>query len=421
MRKLQILTLLTLVVLGINAQFVEVTLEPQYTNQVYYNFEDQAQSSHVNTSWDIAVTTFGLQDAGVFINEAAAISGQGELQVFVAPVSDFNDPIDTSELELRLYNSEKDWVYGAFNETRNVMNPLDYGWGVYNPGTMAVEGKLVFVIMQRDGTPIKLFVEKLELTTYTIRWANLDGSEEQELIIDKNSHPNSALAYINLQNASTVEIEPQEWDLVFTRYNTPETLDGEFLNYNVSGVLSAPGVEVAQINDKDPETVDASDFEANVIDSINVIGFDWKEFDFMNLVWDIIPNRSYLVKLTENTGYKVVFIDFEGSMSGNIVFEQEAVTFTVGTFDSESIEFSLASGVWSSSDSQHNIFTSTAESLEAVSFLLFDQNGRLLSEFKSDIQVGTHTVSIPANLNAGVHFMSIQYKGDIITKKIIVE
>ncbi len=108
-------------------------------------------------------------------------------------------------------------------------------------------------------------------------------------------------------------------------------------------------------------------------------------------------------------------------MSGNIVFKQEQIMFTVGTFETEAIEFSLGTNIWSSQQNQHEIFFSASENLENVSFLLFDQNGRLLSETKSDLASGVNELNLIANLVSGIHYLSVVYKGDLYSQKLIVE
>ncbi len=145
--------------------FVELSYGASYANQVYYQLEDDTETTVVNTSWDIAFTTQGLQDAGIFINEATAFMSN-ELELYHAPTDEFVDVIDPEDLGERIHNNELSWELGAFNDGKILANPLDYGWGTYNPGNMTVEGEEVFVIKLRDGSFKKLMIESLTFTTY---------------------------------------------------------------------------------------------------------------------------------------------------------------------------------------------------------------------------------------------------------------
>ena len=63
---------LTVVALSLNAQqFREVTCGPNYTLSTYFKFGNEESISLEHNAWDIAFTAQGMQDAGIFINEAA--------------------------------------------------------------------------------------------------------------------------------------------------------------------------------------------------------------------------------------------------------------------------------------------------------------------------------------------------------------
>ena len=109
MQKLNYILLIFLVLpLIVNGQFVEISYEAGYSKQAYYRLSDDATVNIANTSWDIAFTNMGLQDAGVLINEAAASSGV-ELELYQAPSNDFSATITSTDLTDRLYNSEDSW------------------------------------------------------------------------------------------------------------------------------------------------------------------------------------------------------------------------------------------------------------------------------------------------------------------------
>jgi len=313
-------------------EFVRVSYGQLYTTQTFFTLSDCSETTLNNEDWHIALTATGFTDAGIHFNESATFMAD-PIQFFVAPTSNFDDVIDQNEVVTELFNPDSSWNEGAFNSLRVKKNPLDYGWGSYNPATMTVEGNEVFVMKFRRGGYIKIQIESLALTTYTIKWADLDGGNEKKMVVDKQAYRDNDILLIDLFDEKVIP-SPAGCDLFFTRYNTP--LDdnmGGILNYNVTGALHMPGVQVAQADDVDTEKVMFDKYIDSLEDErIDIIGQDWKEFDITARQWKVTPRRAYFVKDQQGDVYKVIFIDFEGSSTGNIVFSKEKVG-TVSTVD----------------------------------------------------------------------------------------
>jgi hypothetical protein len=313
-----------LLVTVLAAQFQEIAYGPGYTQQVFYRFSDGQAINVNNTAWDLAFTAIGFQDAGIHLNEAAGTQGT-ELELYLVPTDDFDAIVGPEELGERLYNDEQSWSYGAFNAARQPGNPFDFGWGQYDPGTNRVIGSRIFGLKLRDGSFKKLEITSLAGTTYRFRHANLDGSAEVQLELDKSSFPNSGLVFFSLASGSVVSAVPgtQDWDLLFTRYVT--TLNdgtGNMLNYLVTGTLSGLGVEVAQADGVDPATVDHTLYADDYTAELDPIGYDWKEFSLSTLAWSVPQDRAYFVKTAQDRIWKLVFYDFEGASTGTVVFEK---------------------------------------------------------------------------------------------------
>lgn len=225
MKKLLTLTLFLFATLLLHAQIQEIATGAGYQKQSFVNLSNGTETQVANTAWDIAFTVFGFQDAGIFINESAG-SSMGtplpQVELYDALTSNFNDQPDPSTLtDFRLYNNEKSWNYGAFNEGREATNPFDYGWGLYNPATNQVQGSRVYVLKLRSGQYRKLLVESLTGTTYTFKYANLDGSNATTKTVNKADYPGKTLAYFNLDTGNAANLEPAAgFDFVFCRYTT---------------------------------------------------------------------------------------------------------------------------------------------------------------------------------------------------------
>ena len=312
--------------LQLQAQFVEVSYGPGYTQQAFYDLSSQEAVSIDDAAWDIAFTAQGLQDAGIILNEAASSDeNDNPLELYLVPGKSYEATITEDHLGDRLFNDEQSWQYGAFNAMRATGDPFDYGWGTYNPASMAVEGTQLFALKLRDGSFRKLEISALNGTTYEVRHAAFDGSGEVSFSVDKADHQDTDLVFYALAENEVLTDIPStdEWDLVFTRYSTPlDEGQGNILNYLLTGTLSGLDVEVAQADGIDPASVEFSNYEDSLQTALDVIGYDWKSFDLNTFSWSLPLDRVYFVKTAEGEVHKLQFIDFEGSSTGVAVFEQ---------------------------------------------------------------------------------------------------
>ena len=408
-------------IISLNAQFRIVTCGPGYTLQTYYQLGNEESVSLEHNAWDIAFTAQGLQDAGIFLNEAAGSEGT-ELELYLAPTTDFAVNIEEDQLEARLFNDESNWTdAGAFNQIRDEANPLDYGWGQYNPALQSVQGNSIFVIKLRNGVFKKLEISNLDGTTYNFRYADLDGSNEQTHAINKADYPNSGLIHWSFTSDSVVDFVPatKDWDLVFTRYSTPlDDGEGGTINYLLTGTLSGLDVEVAQADGVNPDEVAFGDYQAELSADLDVIGYDWKAFDFQTLSWQLPPDRAYFVKTANGEVWKLVFIDFEGSSTGDIVF-QETNLGVVNTVDHTVFE-------------DFNVFPNPAQDVATLSLTLresgplqlalFNAMGQQVWSFAENCPSGFQVLDIPVqNLSAGTYWLNLQSSGaSPITHPLIV-
>lgn len=312
-------------VMMLSAQnYVQVAVGTGYAQQAYYNLSDDVVTQIANESWDVAFTTFGFADVGISINESTtSVTGMPapELILYLAPTNDFLDTIAVDSLTNRLYNDESSWENGALNGVATSSDPFDFGWGSYNVNNHTLNGTRVFVIKLRNDTYKKFIIESFAGGAYNLKYANLDGSDEQMRSIAKADFRDSPVALFSFETGATLPATG-DWDLVFCRYVTPLS-DGQggTLDYPVTGVLSAPGVEVAKAINVNPVTVDHTAYVDSFKTELDVIGHDWKSFDFTS-GWVIPNDLAYFVKTADGVIWKLVFIDFEGSSTGVSTFEK---------------------------------------------------------------------------------------------------
>src|SRR5690606_12687448 len=129
-------------------------------------------------------------------------------------------------------------------------NVLDFGWGMYDINTHNLNGTRIFIIKLRDDSYKKIRIDQMQTRNnkFFFTYGDLDNENIVTDSIDMNDFDGKTLAYYSLKDQQSLDLEPEEWDLKFTRYNTPVATDEVpegFLNYLVTGTLSRPGVEVA--------------------------------------------------------------------------------------------------------------------------------------------------------------------------------
>ena len=255
---------------------IVVSYGPSYSQHDFYRLSDDQIVSVTNTDWEIAFLNaqgqFGPELA-IHINEATRSNGT-DVELYLSPSNDFNDPISPDDLVIRLFNPDTSWTTGGFNAFRDPTNPFDFGWGLYDASEHAVIGYEVFVVKLRDGSFRKIEIQEFRGTTFQFRWANLDGSNEKTQSLDLSDYPDSELILFSLRDES-VAASPSGYDMVFTRYYHPlDDGNGGFLDYAVTGILQGINVAVAKAVGVDPETVSFEDYRDSLDYHSDVIGFD---------------------------------------------------------------------------------------------------------------------------------------------------
>ena len=391
---------------GFAQEIEQVSTGASYSLQAYYTLETGDVQQVTNEDWDLAFSNDGVTDAGVFLNESAAFM-QNTLALYVSDKSDWSEPItDVSVFteEARLYNPKDNWIEGAFNSVASESDPLDYGWGFYNPQNFAVEGNKIYVVEQRSGSFLKLQIQRLVDGEYQFRYARLDGSNEVSAVVSKNDHAGKRLIFYSLRDQEVVDVPISSADLIFKRYYAPlDDGTGSTLQYNVTGVLLAPGTEAVVADGVDPEIVMESDYADQYSAVPTVIGHDWKEFDF-SAGWQLDFDRVHFVKTREGDIYKVYFFDFEGSSTGITTLEK---TYLTTVNNAEVLEENTAIKLFPN-PAQHQI---QIEGLEpGAEVQIFDNAGQL--RVKRTTKSIQEQFEIEA-LEQGLYHLVVRQKGTV--------
>lgn len=388
-----------------------------YAQQAYIKLATANTTQLANTSWDLAFSAIGMQDGGVFINESSSsgASAAAAIALYDAPTANWADAINSADLTMRRYNPEINWQNGAFNETRNPANPLDFGWGTYNPALNEVTGNKVFAVKLRNATFKKVQIVRLNASGYTLRYANLDGSNEMMVTIPKTS-PDQFLVYFSFASGIVTTV-PTGWDLQMCRYTT-DVLDnmGVAQPYVVVGMLSGKGVQVARATAVNPATVAFSTYADSLSSEVKKFGSDWKAF---NTTWSVPADRAYFVKTAANRLFKLIPIDFEGSSTGTGTFEKVDLGNFVSTNNLEADKTRL--NVYPTIASDLVTVSIAANQAAAINLQAVDMNGRLIEQLKVGVSEGLTVFQLnTTNWAAGTYVLSLQANGEAISQKIIV-
>ncbi|MBK7683740.1 MAG: T9SS type A sorting domain-containing protein [Bacteroidia bacterium] len=303
-----------------NAQVVSevVSIQPGYTNQVFYNMNSGELSNITHTDWDIAFQLRGFA-ASILINSKNNVrlwkANKDISQWSTMLSSDTTGVVNNPAFELM--NSDTSWDFGAFNVTNDATNAFDLGWGTYDFVTHIIYGDSVYFIKVGATDYRKIKIESLSSGTYNFRFANLDGSNEIVVALSKSAFQGKFFAYYSLLNNLSIDREPvyNAWDLTFCQY-----LAINPVMYKVTGVLSNDSVFVEKAYPVDVNTANSG--AGTLAGEINAIGYDWKAFDLNSSAWIISDSLVYFVTDRQNAVWKMVFTGFDGATTGNFYFDK---------------------------------------------------------------------------------------------------
>ncbi|NNF02264.1 MAG: hypothetical protein HKN22_06230 [Bacteroidia bacterium] len=279
-------------------EVLSIAQGPDYYNQVFFDLFSKSEVNNDFRIWDLA---FESSEHGihVFLNSGKL------MQVYNTGVTNINS-VGNSSL------STAEWVFDAPSwhpDSTAIGNWLDSASlskneiyiidrGVYNSGA---DQYWKLQLVQVDNAAYQIKIERLDGTGF-------NGVE----IIKDNSR---SLLYFTFDNGGkTLEVAPEKesWDLLFTRYGYVYYNFTPPLQYQVTGVLLNPNKVVAykdSLMNFDDIDIDIAQ-QLNYSDARDVIGFNWKYYDFGLERFIIKPHYNFVIKDTEGYYYKLKFIDF---------------------------------------------------------------------------------------------------------------
>jgi hypothetical protein len=401
-----------MVTVNASAQTSEtVSINPGYTNQTFYSLQNGTINSIDNTDWDLGFQVSGWQ-AAVIINSKNNVhlyKAQKNISQWSSMVA--NDTTGVLVATNDLFNEDTTLFNGAFNVTNNLADPFDLGWGEYDFVTHAVTGDSIYFLKLANGTVKKFKIEQLANATYDFRFADVDGSNEQFRQFVKLSYAGKNFGYYSVQNDLFIDREPNKYtyDLIFSQY-----LAVNPIVYKVAGVLSNDSVQAVKAYPVD--VTYATDAGLVYSNFSNIIGYDWKSYDFNTNTWTIADSTVYFVIDKNNNKWKVVFTGFSGSSLGEFYFDKTALTTGVSEINNTVQQL----GMFPNPATSVSNLIIDSKNAEPATVQVVDVNGKVVLQNQQQLQTGLNTITLDVNtISSGIYFVKVQTRSGIVTSRFV--
>jgi len=389
---------------GLSAQtFTEQTIDltASYAKDVYYNLPDASGEDEDAKNWHLA---FGLGngDAAIHFQD----SWGNSIYRTSYTLADWST-IDTAGISSMtpLNNSQTNWAIGSLNQDPvDPSSGFDLGWGTYDMVTHYVNGSAVY-IAEIDGAYYKLFINQLKTGKYTFQYEEMvSGATLVQKEIVKSDYEDRTFVHYDMEQDIIFEREPEQedWQFIIGKY-----IDLAPTTYPVVGVRTRKGIEIAEVDNTDPEMVDYSSLTYQT--DINTVGFDWKSFNMGSFNYDITENLSYVLKEEDGTLHHFYFTAYEGSSTGIVTLMYKTPNLNVSEIDKEQ-KLVIAS---------NPIITNQPVNIqlkEVNQLNVFDQLGKLI---QSESNPGSEMLL--TFKQSGLYIVQAVLDHETITEKLVVQ
>lgn len=390
-----------------------VSMQSQYQQQVFYSLENGTIKSESVTNWDIAFAVSGNGAAGsaILLNEANAT-----LWAYPGDTSEWSSFDTTNYLTWeRLLNTDTSWTNGAFNVYRGANGMFDMGWGVLNPqNNYWTFGDSLYLIKLADNSLKKLWVVSLKTGVWEFKYANIDGTNQQVITINKNTYPNRNFVYFSLINNQLIDREPDNttWELTFVKHIDYISYANQYVG--VTSVFSNANVWSAKGNYPDFVTANtATSPQTAFTKNINNIGREWKKYSSAN-GWEVYDTIAYFVNNLDSTKlFRIVFTGFGGMANGDTYFDIEEITTT-----SIDEKLSFINFEFYPNPANENIQIRIPNTLQNLQINVLDITGKTL---KTSLLRNTLNELYVGDLPSGIYLLQLLTDKEHITKKLIIE
>ena len=277
----------------------QAALGPSYQNQVYFDlFAGKVAASNTVSDWDLS---FSGEAGGwtIRLNSSRFMLAGNSMDTL------FSTVLNPEQLDMRFDTSDGNpdstaigtWYESFEDSIRSFRYVYLIDLGSDELGESIGFKKVRFDV---DGNDILL------------RAADPDNSMDSTIRITLD--PLMDRTYFSF-DAGIREIAPlpDTWSLLFSRYTTMLVTDeGDDYPYLVVGALLNPNSVQAAVD----TTHDFLDIRIEHISELefttqaDIIGYEWKYYDFDAGIYTIVPGLSYVIRDRDGFYYKLRFVDF---------------------------------------------------------------------------------------------------------------
>jgi len=420
MKRISTLILVIIISIITNAQSDTVNTMPGYANDVYYSLDNNTVKSSSGSEWSIAFATSPFS-VSAYINDGRGV----ELFQTTADTSTFSSVDTTGMVFTNLFNQYSNWYSSAFEE--NATGSGNYGWGNYNTTSHIVTGTRIYILKAISGTYYKVWIIKKASGIWHFRYATLDNSIDETIVIPANDYSDRNFVYFDVDNNNLInEREPvnTEWDLLFTKYYDVD------IPYAVTGVLTNDnGLKIAQVDGVDPNV--STHIGQTFSEDNKEIGSDYKVFNMSTFSYDIVEDRTYFIKRDVSTAdleiykyNKIVFTGFDGSSTGEIYFNNEMVLIDTiqTTIDVNEIENMTFVSVYPNPTNNFVNLVIDGKINSSATITIYNTVGQAVYSQIKEIRTGIQNIVIDTqHFEKGMYFIQIDNDGKIKTIKLQVK
>lgn len=217
--------------------------------------------------------------------------------------------------------------------------------------------------------------------------------------------------------------------MVFGKYEVNYPVgDGTFMPYTVTGVRHNRGIRVAKVTGAAPETAQPIEWnEENYSSKIGTIGSDWKSFNMATGNYDIKQDWVYFlsgdsIQNMQPKIYRIYFTEFEGSATGLIKFQKEALATSVIEKDGNKLaDIAIYPSIINSGD-HFTLVLNNFSNLNNAKVEILGIDGNLVETSNVNLNNSLNTInSSNLNLASGMYFVKVTVDNKSSIDKLIVK
>lgn len=435
-----------------NWVYDSVALGAGYANDVFYGLDLSTTTLHAGNDWDLAfqIPSVPGRDNSFFGAVRANHVKKAVEVYFLNDSASYNfaslsaaDTVGKTAPNQQLINNDTSWGTSAFYQNFVPTDPFSYGWGNYVLGDHSITGDNIYLI--KVGTEaykiwVKKYVSQVVAPTdtigYTFRIAKLDGTNDNTVKIDiQSGYADRLFAYYDIASNTVLNREPvrTSWDMLFTQYKQMVYAGPSgYIPYNLTGVLTNQGTQVADIRHLDPDVIDATNFKtimntkSKITTLTNEIGDDWKTYvnPGPNGYYQLDDSASYVIKSKNTLSYwQLQFVRFDGGSAtgmGKIVFRKRYLGTAVGvpSVAAQSLSAFTVSPNPAGADATLLMDAKKASSAQMV---ITDMTGRVVKTASLDLKSGINAYSLnTANWAAGIYAVQVIGQDWKLSNRLVV-